>query len=145
VRVVAVSQGIDSQNEQADVLVAVHGLMDSLYVKELAKKIHRGMEGNLLRGHHTGGSCFGYVAVEVDGGKQLRVEQEEAIVVRRIFEMSAGGAALKTIAKTLNAERIPSPVLATGGLLADGAQPGFAKCCTTNATSAGWYGTAANL
>ena len=109
VRVVAVSQGIDSQNEQADVLVTVHGLMDSLYVKELAKKIHRGMEGNLLRGHHTGGSCFGYVAVEVDGGKQLRVEQEEAIVVRRIFEMSAGGAALKTIAKTLNAERIPSP------------------------------------
>jgi site-specific DNA recombinase len=43
VRVIAVSQGIDSQNEQADVLVTVHGLMDSLYVKELAKKTHRGM------------------------------------------------------------------------------------------------------
>jgi DNA invertase Pin-like site-specific DNA recombinase len=42
VRVIAVSQGIDSQNEQADVLVTVHGLMDSLYVKELAKKTHRG-------------------------------------------------------------------------------------------------------
>ena len=109
VRVVAVSQGIDSQNEQADVLVTVHGLMDSMYVKELAKKTHRGMEGKLLRGLHTGGSCFGYVAIEVDGGKQLRVEEAEAGIVRRIFDMSAGGAALKTIAKTLNAERIPSP------------------------------------
>ena len=38
VRVVAVGQGIDTQSEQADVLVTVHGLVDSLYVKELAKK-----------------------------------------------------------------------------------------------------------
>jgi DNA invertase Pin-like site-specific DNA recombinase len=109
VRVVAVSQGIDSQNEQADVLVTVHGLMDSLYVKELAKKTHRGMEGKLLRGLHTGGSCFGYETVQVDGGKQLRVNDAEAVLVRRIFEMSSGGAALKTIAKTLNAQRIHSP------------------------------------
>ena len=114
VRVIAVSQGIDSQNEQADVLVTVHGLMDSLYVKELAKKTHRGMEGKLLRGLHTGGSCFGYEAIEVEGGKQLRVQEAEGALVRRIFEMSASGAALKTIAKTLNAERIPSPRARTG-------------------------------
>jgi len=114
VRVIAVSQGIDSQNEQADVLVTVHGLMDSMYVKELAKKTHRGMEGKLLRGFHTGGSCFGYEAVHADGGKQLQVNDVEATVVRRIFEMSAGGAALKTIAKTLNAERIPSPRAGSG-------------------------------
>ena len=109
VRVVAVSQGIDSQNDQADVLVTFHGLMDSMYVKELAKKTHRGMEGALLRGFHTGGSCFGYRTTEADGGKQLRVFEPEAAIVRRIFEMSAVGAALKTIAKTLNAEGIPSP------------------------------------
>ena len=109
VRVVAVSQGIDSKDEQADVLVTVHGLMDSLYVKELAKKTHRGMEGNLLRGFHTGGRCFGYETVQSEGGKKLQVVEDEAVTVRRIFEMSAGGAALKTIAKALNAERIPAP------------------------------------
>jgi site-specific DNA recombinase len=119
VRVVAVSQGIDSQDEQADVLVTVHGLMDSMYVKELAKKTHRGMEGKLLRGFHTGGSCFGYEAIQSEGGKQLRVNEAEAVVVRRIFEMSAGGAALKTIAKTLNGERISSP-RARAGRLAGG-------------------------
>src|ERR1700723_2605886 len=48
IRLIAVSQGIDSDNEQAHVLVTVHGMVDSLYVKELAKKTHRGLEGFLL-------------------------------------------------------------------------------------------------
>ena len=55
IRLIAVSQGIDSENEQAHVLVTVHGMVDSLYVKELAKKTHRGLEGLMLRGQHTGG------------------------------------------------------------------------------------------
>jgi site-specific DNA recombinase len=38
IRIVAVSQGIDSASEQADVLMTVHGLVDSLYIKELGKK-----------------------------------------------------------------------------------------------------------
>jgi site-specific DNA recombinase len=53
-RVIAVAQGIDTRSEQADVLVTVHGLVDSLYVKELAKKTHRGLEGAFLRGLHAG-------------------------------------------------------------------------------------------
>src|SRR5258708_6805010 len=40
IRVIYISQGIDSDNEQADSLVAVHGLVDSLYLKELTKKIN---------------------------------------------------------------------------------------------------------
>ena len=36
--VIGVAQGIDTRSEQADLLVTVHGLVDSLYVKELAKK-----------------------------------------------------------------------------------------------------------
>jgi site-specific DNA recombinase len=59
VRIVAVSQGIDTHSEQADVLMTVHGLVDSLYIKELAKKTHRGLEGRAIRGLHTGGRCFG--------------------------------------------------------------------------------------
>jgi hypothetical protein len=55
------------------------------------------------------GAVFGYETVQVDGGKQLRVKDAEAELVRRIVEMSAGGSALKTIAKALNAQRIPSP------------------------------------
>jgi DNA invertase Pin-like site-specific DNA recombinase len=111
IRLIAVSQGIDSDNEQAHVLVTVHGMVDSLYVKELAKKTHRGLEGLMLRGQHTGGRCFGYDSVPVAGttGKQLVINESEATVVRRIFEMSAEGQSLKTIAKTLNHECVPPP------------------------------------
>jgi DNA invertase Pin-like site-specific DNA recombinase len=111
IRLIAVSQGIDSDNEQAHVLVTVHGMVDSLYVKELAKKTHRGLEGRVLRGQHTGGRCYGYDSVSVDAttAKQLVINESEAVVVRRIFEMSANGQSLKTIAKTLNRECVPSP------------------------------------
>jgi DNA invertase Pin-like site-specific DNA recombinase len=51
IRLIAVSQGIDSDNEQAHVLVTVHGMLDSLYVKELTKKTHRGLEGRVLRAY----------------------------------------------------------------------------------------------
>jgi site-specific DNA recombinase len=116
IRLIAVSQGIDSENEQAHVLVTVHGMVDSLYVKELAKKTHRGLEGLMLRGQHTGGRCFGYDSIPVSGttGKQLVINESEAAVVRRIFEMSADGQSLKTIAKTLNRECLPPPRPRTG-------------------------------
>jgi site-specific DNA recombinase len=60
VRLCFVSQGIDTDSEQAEVLLATHGIVDSLYIRELAKKTHRGVEGKALQGLHTGGRCFGY-------------------------------------------------------------------------------------
>jgi site-specific DNA recombinase len=110
VRLVAVSQGIDSQDEQSDVMFTVHGLIDSLYLKELAKKTHRGLEGLALKGLHTGGRVFGYDAVEApDNRKQLMINPEEAKIILRIFEMAAKGTSLKKITAKLNKERVPSP------------------------------------
>ena len=109
IRFIAVSQGIDSDDEQADVIMTVHGLVDSLYIKELAKKTHRGLEGLPLKGFHTGGSCYGYRSEKLDGGSKLQIDEEEAIVVRRIFSMSASGLSLKLMAKELNADGIPPP------------------------------------
>jgi DNA invertase Pin-like site-specific DNA recombinase len=106
-RVVAVSQGIDSQHDQADVLMAVHGVVDSLYVKELAKKTHRGLQGRALQGFHTGGRCYGFDIVHDGDTVRYQINDTEAAVVRRIFEMSAGGASLKAIAKTFNHEHVP--------------------------------------
>ena len=110
VRVIAVSQGIDTHSEQADVLVTVHGLVDSLYVKELAKKTHRGLEGALLRGLHAGGRCYGYRNVPAEGGGvKLVIHPEEAAMVQRIFELSANGLSLKSITAELNREKVPPP------------------------------------
>ena len=109
VRIVAVSQGIDSQDEQAEVLFDVHALVDNLYIKELGKKTHRGLEGLALRGFHTGGHCYGYRNVQVEGGVRLEVVEAEAGVIRRIFEMAACGCSLKKIAKALNSEEVTPP------------------------------------
>jgi site-specific DNA recombinase len=68
VRVVPVSQSIDTSDEQSDVLVTVHGLVDALYVKELAHKTHRGLEGKILRGLHAGSRVFGFRSVPDTGG-----------------------------------------------------------------------------
>jgi site-specific DNA recombinase len=60
VRVIYLSQGIDSASEQADALVAVHGLIDSLYLKELAKEVQRGLIGQYERGFATGSRTYGF-------------------------------------------------------------------------------------
>jgi hypothetical protein len=109
IRVVAVSQGIDSESEQADVLLSVHGLTDSLYIKELAKKTHRGLEGRALLGICTGGRCFGYDNVAEAGVIRQQINPGEAAIVQRIFEMAANGGSLKVITRELNAESVPSP------------------------------------
>jgi site-specific DNA recombinase len=110
IRLIAVSQGVDSADEQADVIWTVHGLVDSLFLKELSKKTHRGMEGLALRGLHTGGRCYGYRSVPVEGGgAKLTIHEPESVIVHRIFQMTADGNSLKRVAKVLNSEGVISP------------------------------------
>jgi hypothetical protein len=90
------------------VLTTVHGLVDSLYIKELAKKTHRGLEGKILHGFHAGGRCFGYKNVNAQGGVRLEIDRNESPMVLRIFDMYASGLSLRGIAKALNAEHVPT-------------------------------------
>jgi site-specific DNA recombinase len=121
IRVIYISQGIDSDSEQADTLVTFHGLVDSMYLKELAKKIKRGLAGQIERGYATGAKTYGYRTVpvpepsgklDIDGhpvllGKRIEVNETQAEVIRRIFEWVAQGTGLSTVVKRLNAEGIP--------------------------------------
>jgi site-specific DNA recombinase len=122
IRLCFVSQGIDTDSEQAEVLLATHGIVDSLYIRELAKKTHRGVEGRALQGLHTGGRCFGYRSVLIEDptrtdnygrprtvGVKLEIHPEQAAIVRRIFADYVAGHSITTIAKKLNAESVPSP------------------------------------
>lgn len=122
VRIVFISQGIDSESEQAEVLLATHGIVDSLYIRELAKKTFRGVEGKVLARLHHGGRIFGYRSVPIEdperrdqygramiAGARLQVDDEQAKIVRRIFSLYASGLSIKAVAKRLNAERVKSP------------------------------------
>jgi site-specific DNA recombinase len=102
--------------------MAVHGITDSQYIKELSKKTFRGLEGKVLTQLHHGGRCFGYRSVPIEdttrrdqygrpmiSGAQLRVDPEQAKIVRKIFTLYADGLSIKATTKRLNAEGVESP------------------------------------
>jgi DNA invertase Pin-like site-specific DNA recombinase len=123
IRVIYISQGIDSASEQADTLVTFHGLIDSLYLKELAKKVSRGIRGQYARGYATGSKTFGYRTVPVTDptgrkdergyparlGCEIKIDEEEAKTVRQVFQWAADGVGTYTIIARLNAAGWPAP------------------------------------
>ena len=122
VRAIYISQQIDSASEQAETLLTVHGLVDGLYLQEMAKKIRRGLAGQLQRGFHTGGRTYGYrtvPAVDPSGkhdangpvlvGKRLEIDEAEAQIIVQVFEWYANGVGIPHIVDRLVGERVPSP------------------------------------
>jgi DNA invertase Pin-like site-specific DNA recombinase len=123
VRVIYLSQHIDSANEQAETLVAVHGVVDSLYLREMAKKIKRGLAGQIDRGFATGSITYGYRTVPVPDpsgktdangypvllGKRVEVILEEARVIVQIFEWYASGLGVRRVVDRLNADGCKGP------------------------------------
>ena len=79
---------------------------------ERAKNQQRAFDAALQkarRGHVAGGRCFGYDNLRVDGHVEYRINEAEAAVIRRIFELTAAGVSQIGIAKRLNAEGAPAP------------------------------------
>jgi DNA invertase Pin-like site-specific DNA recombinase len=123
VRVIYISQNIDSASETAETLVAVHGVVDSLYLREMAKKIKRGLAGQLERGFATGSITYGYRTLPVPDpagktdangypvllGKRVEVVPDEARVVVQIFEWYAAGLGTGRIVAQLNREGLRGP------------------------------------
>jgi site-specific DNA recombinase len=78
------------------------------------------MQRKARAGHVTGGRVFGYDNLEIRGadGQRSHVERHineaEAAVVRRIFELCADGVGLTRITKLLNVEHVPAPRGAAG-------------------------------
>ena len=122
VRAIYISQQIDNFSEQAETLLTVHGLVDGLYLQEMAKKIKRGLAGQLQRGFHTGGRTYGYRTVPVidpsgkhdaNGpvllGKRLETDSAEARTIVKIFEWYADGIGVPYIVDRLVDARVPGP------------------------------------
>ena len=104
-----------SEGEIGELHVGLKGTMNALFLKDLAHKTRRGLEGRIRQGKSGGGLCFGYDVVrKVDAsGEALRGERRinegEAAIVKRIFQEFAQGRSPRTIAQALNKERVPGP------------------------------------
>jgi DNA invertase Pin-like site-specific DNA recombinase/HPt (histidine-containing phosphotransfer) domain-containing protein len=97
-----------AEGEINEMHVGLKGTMNALFLKDLAQKTRRGLEGRVRQGKSAGGLCYGYKTVEGKIGER-RIDLDEATVIRRIFIDFAKGKSPRSIACALNAEDIPGP------------------------------------
>jgi DNA invertase Pin-like site-specific DNA recombinase len=119
---VVVAEALDRlSRDQADIanlykqlsFVGLKGTMNALFLKDLAQKTRRGLEGRVRQGKSGGGLCYGFDVVREVNAKgepirgSRRINEQEAEVVWRIFREYAAGKSPRAIAIELNAEGIP--------------------------------------
>lgn len=109
IRIIGTADGYDTQAEGRKVMRIARGLVNELYLDDLRKKTHRGLQGQFERGLASGGRTYGYSSVPVEGGHRIVVDEEQAKHVRWIYEQVAAGATLRSIVYSLNARGVASP------------------------------------
>ena len=110
------------EGEVNDMTVAFKGGMASMFLKDLGRRVHRGLEQRVMGGESAGGWAYGYDIHRQWDAKGKRVggsrviNEEQAAIVRRIFREYASGVSPRKIAHALNAEGIRTQ---NGGLWRD--------------------------
>ncbi len=104
-----------AEGEISELHIGLKGTMSSLFLKDLAQKTHRGLEGRVRKGKSAGGITYGYSVVRTvqsDGcvttGERI-INEDQAAIVRRIFEKFASGHSPRAIAGSLNDDGIDGP------------------------------------
>ena len=116
---------LDSPIDKA--MLALQAMADEMEREKARQRSHDKARALARAGRVSGGRCFGYDLVDVmadgtrmrrprDGKRhpdashvELAINDTEAAVIRRIFELAAAGIAQAQIAKQLNAEGAPAP------------------------------------
>ena len=99
IHVYYVAQGIDTSQELAEEMITVSGLIDSIYIKNLARLTRIGVEGQVLKHYSGGGRRYGYrsepvwsgkvdvYAMPIPEGYRWVIDREEAETVVRICRL----------------------------------------------------------
>jgi len=110
-----------AEGEISELHVGLKGTMNALFLKDLAAKTHRGLRGRVEKGKAGGGLCYGYDVVKRTDSEgepvrgERKINEAEAIVVRRIFWEFAVGKSPRAVATDLNRDGIPGPFGRTWG------------------------------
>ena len=102
--------------------VGLKGTMNAMFLKDLKRKTHRGLQGRALKGKSAGGKAYGYDVVrsiDATTGEAVTGERTinefEAAVVKRIFSDYVRGKSPRKIAFELNDEGVSAPTGGTWG------------------------------
>lgn len=110
VRFIAVNDNVDTINNMGSMdITPFKHILNDMYAKGISTKIKSSLHMKAMRGEYLGALYpYGYVRDPKDKHKLL-VNEETAPIVKRIFEMCAGGMGSRSIATTLNNEGVLSP------------------------------------
>ena len=104
-----------AEGEISELHIGLKGTMNALFLKDLAAKTRRGLEGRIRQSKSGGGNAYGYdVVKKVDSnGEPVRgdrtINHEQADIIRRVFTEFSNGRSPRAIAHDLNAEGISGP------------------------------------
>jgi site-specific DNA recombinase len=123
VNIVSVADGIDTSKKGAKMPFYFKSVMNEFFLDSLREQVLRGQKGQVERGYSAGGRLYGYSYQEIfdpTGAKDrlgrlkrlgvtIKIDPEQANIVKKIFEMRIKGHGLKSIAKYLNESRVSPP------------------------------------
>ena len=109
VRFIAVNNNIDSDNPMDNEFTPFLNIMNEWYAKDTSRKIKAVFRNRMEQGLRCSGAVpYGYMH-KPDDKQTLYVDPEAAAVVKRIFAMAAEGTPIRTIAETLQADKVLIP------------------------------------
>ena len=106
VRVYSVTEGIDSFNDNDDLLIGMKQIINDFYAKDIGKKIKTGIRQKQKTGLIVN-LPMGYYKDRNTNG--ILIDEVAADIVREIFQKYLEGYGISAIAKQLNARGIKSP------------------------------------
>jgi site-specific DNA recombinase len=121
IRIISLADGYDSTSKARKVHRGVKGLLNEIFLDDLAAKVHRGQAGQALKGRWNGGKPFGYRLKKILDetrrdqygeptrvGTELIIDPVQAKIVEEIFTRFVEGESCGAIARDLNARAVPS-------------------------------------
>lgn len=113
IRFISIAEHYDSQNyigKTADIDIGFQSLLADFYCKDISEKVRSSVMAKKNQGKYaTGNTPFGYMKSK-NHPNELLIVQEEAEVIRHIFELSLSGRNMTEICRVLNDEKILTPL-----------------------------------
>ena len=107
VRVYSVTEGIDSTNENDDLMIGFKQIFNDFYAKDISKKVKAGMRQKQKSKGLVLTLPLGYYLDR--NTNEVKIDEDTAWIVREVFKLYVDGYGLTTIAKKMNADGIRSP------------------------------------
>ncbi len=110
IRYIAINDGIDTfiDNTSNDI-APFKAIMNDMYAKDISKKVKTSLHSRMKDGLYVSGRCpFGYMK-DPNNKNHLLINEEQASIVKLIFDLALKGNTYHSIARELTKRKIKTP------------------------------------